>query len=100
MKEPRRTFLPATGRAWLLPFYDPFVKLLGGDAIRAELLEQADIRPHQRILDIGCGTGSLFIELRRLHCGLHQLHAMTLGGEPDGTDQAHVPCPNDRDRLC
>jgi SAM-dependent methyltransferase len=63
----RRSFLPATGRGWLLPLYDPFVGLLGGDAVRAELLAQADIRPHHRILDIGCGTGSLLIRLKRRH---------------------------------
>lgn len=67
MRDHRRTFLPATGRDWLLPFYDPLIKLLGGDTIRAELLAQADIRPHHRILDIGSGTGSLLIQIKRLH---------------------------------
>jgi hypothetical protein len=32
MVESSRTYLPAAGRDWLLPLYDPFVKLLGGDA--------------------------------------------------------------------
>jgi len=34
MVESSRTYLPAAGRDWRLPLYDPFVKLLGGDAAR------------------------------------------------------------------
>lgn len=67
MQEQRRAFLPAAGRDWLLPFYDPCVKLFGGEAVRAELLAQADVRPYHRILDIGCGTGSLLVQIKRLH---------------------------------
>jgi len=44
MANATRTFLPAAGRDWLLPFYDPMVKLLGGDAARKVLAEQAGLR--------------------------------------------------------
>ena len=27
-----KTYLPAAGRDWLLPFYDPFTKVLGVEA--------------------------------------------------------------------
>lgn len=67
MTEPRRTYLPAAGHDWFLPLYDPFVKLLGGDAARRALLDQAAIRPGQRVLDVGCGTGSLVVLIKRLH---------------------------------
>jgi ubiquinone/menaquinone biosynthesis C-methylase UbiE len=50
-----------------LPFYDPFVKLLGADAARKTLLDQAAIQPGFRILDVGCGTGSFAILIKRLH---------------------------------
>jgi ubiquinone/menaquinone biosynthesis C-methylase UbiE len=43
------------------------VKLLGGDAARRALLDQALIQPGQRVLDIGCGTGSLVVLIKRLH---------------------------------
>src|SRR5207249_9012160 len=65
--ESRRTFLPAAGRDWLLPLYDPFVKLLGGDRARKTLLDHAAIRPSHRVLDIGCGTGTLVMLIKRLH---------------------------------
>src|SRR5215467_11882816 len=57
MTEQARTFLPAAGKDCLLPFYDPVVKLLGGDAARQTLVEQADLRADQRLLEVGCGTG-------------------------------------------
>jgi ubiquinone/menaquinone biosynthesis C-methylase UbiE len=53
------------GHHWSLPFYDPLVKLLGGDAVRATLLEQAAVSPGHRVLDIGCGTGSLLVLIKR-----------------------------------
>jgi ubiquinone/menaquinone biosynthesis C-methylase UbiE len=67
MVEPSRTYLPAAGHDWSLPLYDPLVKLLGGDAARAALLDQAALRPGHRVLDIGCGTGSLAVLMKRQH---------------------------------
>lgn len=54
MDETGRTYLPAAGYHWSLSLYDPMVKLLGGEAARAMLLEQAVVRPGHRVLDIGC----------------------------------------------
>jgi ubiquinone/menaquinone biosynthesis C-methylase UbiE len=65
--EHRRTYLPAAGHDWFLPLYDPFVKLLGGDSARQTLLDQASMRPGDRVLDLGCGTGTLVVLLKRLH---------------------------------
>lgn len=62
-----RLYVPAAGRDWLLPLYDPLQWLLGGDRVRAEMIEAAALRPGMRALDVGCGTGSLVLELARSH---------------------------------
>jgi ubiquinone/menaquinone biosynthesis C-methylase UbiE len=67
MTEQARTFLPAAGKDWLLPFYDPIVKMLGGDAARQALVEQADLRAGHRVLEVGCGTGTLMLMIKREH---------------------------------
>ena len=43
-----RSYLPAAGRDWALPLYDPLVKLLGADTARAMLIEQASLRSRVR----------------------------------------------------
>jgi ubiquinone/menaquinone biosynthesis C-methylase UbiE len=63
--EARRPFLPAAGHDWFLPFYDVITRLMGADAAKAPLVEQAEIMPGHRVLDVGCGTGSLAIQLKQ-----------------------------------
>ena len=67
MGETRKKYLPAAGHDWLLPLYDPFVKLFGGDRARRELIDQAGIRSGDHVLEIGCGTGTLVTVIKRLH---------------------------------
>lgn len=64
---PERTFMPAAGRDVFLPLYDPLTRLLGFDAILASLIEQAELQPGFRILDAGCGTGTLAVKIKRQH---------------------------------
>ena len=59
-----RAFLPAAGRDFLLPLYDPLVKLLGADRARKKLFDQASVQPHHRVLDIGCGTGTFAVAIK------------------------------------
>ena len=67
MEALNRRYLPAAGHDWALPLYDPLVKLLGADRARRALIEQAAIRPAHRILDVGCGTGTLVTLIQRMH---------------------------------
>jgi ubiquinone/menaquinone biosynthesis C-methylase UbiE len=63
----RKTHLPAAGKDWLLPFYDPLTKLLGVEASHRKLINQAAVSPSHRVLEIGCGTGNLAILIKRLN---------------------------------
>jgi ubiquinone/menaquinone biosynthesis C-methylase UbiE len=60
-------YLPAAGHDLFLPLYDPFTKLFGFDAARRRLLDQAALQPHHRVLDVGCGTGTLAVLVKRLY---------------------------------
>lgn len=75
---PRKDFLPAAGHDVFLPLYDPLVSFLGFDRARRELLSQANINPGQHILDIGSGTGTLAVLLKR-----HYSDVQVVGLDPD-----------------
>jgi SAM-dependent methyltransferase len=67
MLESGKTYLPAAGHDWLLPLYDPLVKLLGSDTARRILLDQ---RLFGQV--IACSTsaavwGTLAVLIKRLH---------------------------------
>src|SRR5262249_60053885 len=64
---PHRAYIPAAGSDLLLPFYDPLNRLLGVGKLHRELIEEARLAPDLRVLDVGCGTGSLAVLLRREH---------------------------------
>ena len=73
MEDVSKAYLPAAGHDWALPLYDPLVKLLGGDKARQLLLDQAAGQSIRRVLDIGCGTGTLVTMIKRLDPGLARL---------------------------
>ena len=76
--ESGKRYLPGMGRDWLLPLYDPLTRALGIPAAHRRLVDQADPRPGQRVLEIGCGTGNLALLLKRLRPEVH-----IVGLDPD-----------------
>jgi len=65
MHSTNKPYLPATGKDWLLPIYDPLTRLFGVEGFHKELIRQAGISPGYRVLEIGCGTGSLAILVKK-----------------------------------
>ena len=67
MDRAERSYIPAAGQHWLLPLYDPLLWILGVNSIKRTLINQADIEAEFRVLDVGCGTGSLAVLIKSMH---------------------------------
>ena len=72
-------FIPPLSFDILTPAYDRLVRLTMPERrFRAALVRQAGITPGMRVLDIGCGTGSLVLVVKREHTA-----AEVVGLDPD-----------------
>jgi SAM-dependent methyltransferase len=64
-------YVPALDHDWLTPFYDPLVRLTMPERrIRRQLIDQMHIRPDFRVLDLGCGTGTLAVRIMEASPGV------------------------------
>ncbi len=61
-------FIPALRFDWLTPLYDPILRwVMREDQFKKELIQQAELSPQQKVLDLGCGTATLTIMVKEAH---------------------------------
>ncbi|MCZ7399209.1 MAG: methyltransferase domain-containing protein [Candidatus Methanoperedens sp.] len=62
-------YIPALNLGWLTPLYDPVMLLMRESTFKRTLVEQANIKNGYRVLDIGCGTATLTILIKKAYPG-------------------------------
>lgn len=68
MPKPSPKFIPALKFAWLTPLYDLIMQLTMRElTIKRRLVEQMSIERGHRVLDIGCGTATLTIMIKKTY---------------------------------
>lgn len=81
MSNANEEYIPALSYRFLTPFYDFIQKYIVRDVrYKTILIDQADIRAGQCVLDLGCGTGTLAIMVKQMHPGAE---VIGLDADPD-----------------
>lgn len=79
-------YIPALSFRWLTSLYDPLLKwVMREETFKRKLIQHASIQPYMNILDLGCGTGTLTVLLRRAH---PEAHVTGVDGDPEVLDIA------------
>ncbi len=81
-------YIPALSFRWLTPLYDPLLKwVMREETFKRKLIQQANIQPKMKVLDLGCGTGTLTLMLKRAH---PEAEVTGLDGDPQVLDIARA----------
>lgn len=76
-----KPYIPALSFRWLTPLYDPLLKwIMREETFKRKLVQRANIQPHMKALDLGCGTGTLTVMLKRAY---PEAHFTGVDGDPD-----------------
>ncbi|MEO7838129.1 MAG: methyltransferase domain-containing protein [Anaerolineales bacterium] len=79
-------YIPALSFKWLTPLYDPLLKwVMREETFKRRLIQQANIQPKMKVLDLGCGTGTLTLMLKKTH---PEAEVTGLDGDPQVLDIA------------
>ncbi|MDD5472651.1 MAG: methyltransferase domain-containing protein [Candidatus Methanoperedens sp.] len=62
-------YIPALSFEWLTPLYDPVMLFMRESTFKRSLVEQANIKNDYRVVDIGCGTATLTILIKKTYPG-------------------------------
>jgi ubiquinone/menaquinone biosynthesis C-methylase UbiE len=66
METSRERYIPALGYRFLTPIYDPIVSFTCREkTFKSQLLIQADIQHGHIVLDVGCGTGTFAVQMKK-----------------------------------
>ncbi len=79
-------YIPALSFKWLTPVYDPLLKWgMREETFKRKLIQQANIQPKMKVLDLGCGTGTLTLMLKHMH---PEANITGMDGDPQVLDIA------------
>lgn len=88
MKNKESRYIPALTKNWLTPIYDPLLKWgMRENIFKQYLVEHMNLQHAQQILDLGCGTGTLTIQIKQFQ---PSANVTGLDGDPQILEIAHV----------
>jgi ubiquinone/menaquinone biosynthesis C-methylase UbiE len=66
--EKRDRYVPSLRYSWLTPLYDPVQRWIFRESVfKSHLVEQAHLKNGHKVLDLGCGTATLTIFIKKRH---------------------------------